>query len=140
MLSWQLARQGSLEKLKVLLTCDINPNAADYDARTCMHLAACTGNPNLINVLLDAKADINSTDRWGGTPLRDAVKHGHTEVAALLKDKGGTLGYGEVEASGELCELARQGKIDVIKLMLRCGAQINAADCMLRALELIRVD
>ena len=66
--------------------------------------------------------------RWGGTPLRDAVRHGHEKIARVLKEHGGTLGFTEQEASGELCELARRGSLDVLKLMLQAGAQVDAAD------------
>ena len=54
-------------------------------------------------------ADVNAKDRWGGTPLRDAVREGHTKVAEVLKAKGAELGMSELQASAELCEYARAG-------------------------------
>ena len=49
-------------------------------------------------------------------------------MAVLLHQSGSTLGYSEVEASGELCELAKQGSLDLLKILLDMGCPINAAD------------
>ena len=36
-------------------------------------------------------ACVNARDRWEGTPLRDAVREGHSMVATELLSHGGTL-------------------------------------------------
>ena len=79
--------------------------------------------------MLTSAAPPPHTGRWGGTPLRDAVREGHHAVARSLRQHGGELGYTEVEASGELCELARAGKLEAMLLLVDCGVDINAADC-----------
>ena len=45
--------------------------------RRCLHLAASEGNMAVVGALLELRADVNFKDRWGGTPIRDAVRHGH---------------------------------------------------------------
>ena len=35
------------------------------------------------------QADINARDRWNGTPLKDAIREGHQQVADLLRGMGG---------------------------------------------------
>ena len=69
----------------------------------------------------------------GGAPLRDAVREGHKHVALLLRQHGGELGFNEAQMSGELCEYAKQGDLMSIDLLLRCGADPNAADYDVRA-------
>jgi ankyrin repeat protein len=96
--------------------------------RTCLHLAASEGTQRVVETLLEHGAEVNSVDRWGGTPLRDAVRGLHGRIAQLLHSNGGTLGYTEAEASSELCEAARQGRMEVLQLMLACGTPVNAAD------------
>ena len=86
--------------VQLLLDSGCNANAADYDKRTCLHLAASEGIVPIVEFLLDANADINCADRWGGTPLRDAVREGHRKVAAILKERGGHLG-GDVPSISE---------------------------------------
>jgi hypothetical protein len=56
------------------------------------------------------------------------VREGHSAVAKVLHAAGGQLGYDEVEASGALCELAKQGSKDLLEILLSCGAPVNAAD------------
>jgi hypothetical protein len=74
---------------------------------------------------------VNVTDRWGGTPIRDAIREGHFHVAKRLREHGGELKYDEITASGELCELARHGLTERLTLLLDCGCDINAMDCRL---------
>lgn len=45
----------------------VEPNVGDYDRRTALHLAACEGCTEIILLLLEKGADVNSTDRWGRT-------------------------------------------------------------------------
>ena len=69
----------------------LNLFLADYDNRTALHLAACEGHINAVRFLVEnAPANskekcINKRDRWGGTPLREAIHYGHAEVIKILK-------------------------------------------------------
>ena len=127
-----LAASGDVNRIKLLLQGKCDANTADYDMRTCLHLAASSGNMNVMSLLLNEKVNLNCSDRWGGTPLADAVRHGHRQVAMELYRSGATLGYDEGKASGELCELARVGDIEGIRLLVDCGIDAGAADYDLR--------
>eukprot|EP00966_Prymnesium_polylepis_P212319 4918490-Prymnesium_polylepis.1 len=147
------AKSSNLQGIKLLLDCGLDCNAADCelvpprtqsscdsslnlplvaadDKRTALHLAASTGNMPIAKFLIDRGANVNARDRWGGTPLRDAVREGHKDVALMLRENSGELGYDETETSGELCELARRGNTVMIDVLLNCGAMINSADCV----------
>lgn len=63
-----------------------------------------------------------------GTPLRDAVREGHRRVAEFLTERGAELGMSELQASAELCELARAGRGDILESFLASGCPVNAAD------------
>lgn len=45
----------------------VSANLADYDKRTALHLASCEGCTEIVILLLDKGADVNSLDRWGRT-------------------------------------------------------------------------
>ena len=53
-------------------------NTGDYDRRTPIHLAASEGRLEAVQVLVEElDVDVSPADRWGGTPLDDATRHGH---------------------------------------------------------------
>eukprot|EP00965_Chrysotila_dentata_P152107 5025928-Pleurochrysis_carterae.AAC.1 len=93
-----------------------------------MHLAASSGNVHVLAELVKSGGDVNVRDRWGGTPLRDAVREGHTHCAVLLRDSHAELMLDESDASGMLCEYARLGDLEKIRLLLSCGIDVNAKD------------
>lgn len=45
----------------------------DYDGRTPLHVAACEGQLTAVNYLLSRGATIYAKDRYGDTPLCNAV-------------------------------------------------------------------
>ncbi|KAK9838136.1 hypothetical protein WJX81_003291 [Elliptochloris bilobata] len=64
----------------------------DYDRRTPLHLAAAEGCFSVVEWLLkEAGADTNPIDRFSRTPLEDAVRGDHGEVAQLLEREGGRI-------------------------------------------------
>jgi hypothetical protein len=69
-------------------------NYRDYDRRTALHLAASEGRLGVVVDLLNAGARPNRADRWGGSPLDDALRHRHHAVAAELRKRGARLGAG----------------------------------------------
>ena len=91
-------------------------------------MAASEGRANVIEELSLHGATIDCVDRWGGTPLRDAVRGRHLRAANLLMERGGTLGFTEKEAANELNHLARRGKLEVLKLMVKAGVPVNVVD------------
>jgi glutaminase len=49
--------------VKLVLAGGCDTNAADYDKRTCLHLAASTGNLHIVEKLVEYNADVNYQDR-----------------------------------------------------------------------------
>ena len=89
------ASVGDLSYIRRLVARGVPLDSADYDHRTPLHLAASEGHINIVCYLVDQRVELSPKDRWGGTPLADALRHEHTEVAELLRAKGA------VEAASE---------------------------------------
>ncbi|KAG0630644.1 hypothetical protein M758_1G194000 [Ceratodon purpureus] len=85
------ASKGDVAGIQKLLDQGMPVDAADYDGRTALHLAASEGHSNVVNFLLTNKADVNPIDRNGDTPLANAKEYGHTEICKILADRRGFI-------------------------------------------------
>ncbi len=98
----------------------------DYDRRTALHVAASEGKTELVVLLLDAGANPNPSDRWGGSPLDDATRCRYPEVAELLRQRGGRAGVGDQSAA--LLEAVGLGNLELVNSLLADGANPRAID------------
>jgi glutaminase len=55
-------------------------NVGDYDQRRALHVAAAEGHKDAVEWLISNGADVNVVDRWGNTPLDDAITDKRREV------------------------------------------------------------
>jgi glutaminase len=69
--------------------------AADYDGRTPLHLAAAEGHDALVSYLIEKKVNVQPLDRWKQTPLADAKGAGHESIVRRLEDAIRALGSGD---------------------------------------------
>ena len=99
-------------------------------------MAASEGNLHIVEVLIEHSVEVNCKDRWDSTPLSDALRANHLELARLLIKHGGLVAYDDMTAAGELCEFARAGKVENIECLLDGRCNIDACDCDSLPLEL----
>lgn len=93
--------------------------------------------------LVENGAGVSPKDRWGGTPLDDAHRHGHREVAEFLEAKGAVRGEtgsapelvegavtGEPEPAAivELMYAASEGDLSAIRRLVARGINLGGAD------------
>lgn len=65
-------------------------------------------------------------DKFGNSPLLEAVKAGHDRVAALLVNKGAIL---SLEDGGSyLCKVVAESNIDLLKRLLDSGLDPNSSN------------
>ncbi|XP_052764981.1 glutaminase liver isoform, mitochondrial-like [Mya arenaria] len=66
---------------------DLDMDQADYDGRTALHIGSAEGHEPVVNFLINkCKCNPNVKDRWGCTPLDDAVRFGHNKVIDILEE------------------------------------------------------
>lgn len=80
-----LAGAGDWRELARLAENGADLSLGDYDGRTALHLAASDGRLEVVSFLLDRGVPVNPRDRWGGTPLDDALRHEHRDIVDLLR-------------------------------------------------------
>lgn len=120
------AKIGDVEALEALKEMGSNLCLGDYDGRTPLHIAACEGHLKLVQYLLSHGASVYAKDRYGDTPLCNAVRFKHKEVVKLLRKTGAHFSREELEEAGtELCSLAASGDLDGLKIWSIAGADLN---------------
>jgi glutaminase len=85
------ASQGDLYEIQRLEASGVSLDEGDYDARTGIHLASSEGHEELVRYFIEQRVDVNPKDRWGGTPLSDAIRGNHAKVIELLEKNGARL-------------------------------------------------
>jgi len=83
------ASQGDLAAIRRLVAQGVSLESADYDRRSALHLAAAEGHLEVVRYFLAHGTSHNPADRWGNTPLDEALRHGQRACAALLRECGG---------------------------------------------------
>ena len=124
---WSLVRSSLLRIKAYIKEADGQYLAfSDYDKRTALHVAASEGHTDLVVLLMNAGANPNRSDRWGGSPLDDAQRHGHPEVAKVLRERGGRLGSRDHGAA--LIEAACQNDLEAASFLILDGTDVDSAD------------
>ncbi|NWZ47818.1 ANKR7 protein, partial [Haliaeetus albicilla] len=72
----------------VLLQHGADPNLADADGNTALHLAVISPNISVAGLLLEHNANIDAQSKEGCTPLILAVSEHHEEIVEFLLKKG----------------------------------------------------
>lgn len=120
------AKIGDIEAFDALKEMGSNLSLGDYDGRTPLHVAACEGHLKLVEYLLNHGATVYAKDRYGDTPLSNAVRFRHKEVVKLLRKTGAHFSRDELdEAGSELCSLAASGDIEGLEIWSLAGADLN---------------
>jgi ankyrin repeat protein len=85
----QAARTGHVDRLKALLS-SIQVNL-DLDRGDAIGSAAAAGHTEIVQILIQAGANVNLSDRSGFTPLASAAYAGYSEIVKLLIDAGADI-------------------------------------------------
>ncbi|KAE8676149.1 Potassium channel SKOR [Hibiscus syriacus] len=118
------AYNGDLYRLKRLIGAGADPNRTDYDGRSPLHIAASRGYEDITGFLIEQKVEINISDKFGNTPLLEAIKHGHDKVTCLLVGAGALLSMDD--AGCFPCMTVARRDLDLLNRALAGGIDPNA--------------
>uniref|UniRef100_A0A8C6U3I0 glutaminase n=1 Tax=Neogobius melanostomus TaxID=47308 RepID=A0A8C6U3I0_9GOBI len=81
------AYSGDVNTMRRFALSGVNMELTDYDSRTSLHIAAAEGQVEAVIFLTETcKVNPFMKDRWGNTPIDDAMQFGHTVIVSLLQD------------------------------------------------------
>ncbi|KAK1263128.1 Potassium channel KOR2 [Acorus gramineus] len=124
------AYHGDLYHLKGLINAGADPGKADYDGRTALHLAASRGYEDIARFLIKRGVNVNCIDKFGNSPLLEAINFGHDRVSKLLLENGAILSLDD--PGSYLCRVVKESKIDVLQRFLQNGVDPNCKNYDLR--------
>jgi len=122
-------KANDVGKVRQLLSDGASPNQTDEDgATTGMHIAASTGNLQIMAILYKAGADINVRDNVGDSPLDLAAEHRQLEAVKLLLEMKARVNDQDKNGMTALMFAAKVGDTEMVRYMLEAGANPSLSD------------
>jgi ankyrin repeat protein len=123
------AQANDVAKIRSLLSDGTSPNQTDENGGTTgMHVAASTGNLQIMAILYKAGGDINQRDAVGSTPLDYAAEHDHLEGAKLLVEMKANVNTQNKNGMTALMFAAKTGDVELVRMLLAGGANAGMLD------------
>ncbi|KAK8136420.1 ankyrin [Apiospora sp. TS-2023a] len=103
------------------------PSSFDVDegaenGQSAFLLASMEGHLNIMDILLEKGANINTTSNKGWTPLMIAARNGDDEGVMFLLEKGADVNHVSPDRWTALSESTIQGSIHIMSRLLEAGA------------------
>lgn len=123
------AGSGRIEVVELLIASigDVNASCS-INGDTALHVACLCGQSDLVEWLMDNRANVDARRKKGDTPLYIAAKEGHREVANLLLDHEADVNASlHINSATPLFIAAMNGHYDVVELLLNRRADVNTS-------------
>lgn len=115
--------KGEETMTTLLIETGADPNVSTHDFRSPLNAAVYQNSEPMARQLLDAGADVNIDD---GNPFLNACRDGNLRMVNLFIDAGAELHVQQGVSGYALQEAARWGHVDVCKLLVAHGVDVNA--------------
>ena len=114
---------GKLDAVQSLVSEGVSPNTTDSEQHTPLMWAAFNGHTSVVRYLLDKSAKLDAKDESGRSALMYASSGPHAETVDLFLKKGAEVDVqGTLEGFTALMTAAAEGQMEVVRLLLRHGA------------------
>ncbi|XP_028396009.1 L-asparaginase-like [Dendronephthya gigantea] len=116
---------GHIDSVEELCKKDNVDCSLVYDDRTPLHIAAANGNLKMVQTLLEHGASLHKVDKYGATPLLDAIRFKKNDVIRLLRDSGGQVGPVVAGIATEICVAASSNDVSLLESWNLAGISLN---------------
>jgi ankyrin repeat protein len=96
-----------------------------YDGSTPCHIASLNGHPDVVSMLIEHDADVNSPDDEGSTSLHGASQRGHLNIVRLLLDHSANIHTQRTDLWTPLHLALTGGHSDAVELLIRRGVDVD---------------
>ena len=125
------ARRGDVAAVRSALSDGADPNAAEGDGLTALHIAAEQGDSQIARLLIGARANVEAKTRLGEyTPLHLAAEGAHVSVVRVLLEAGADVRAATTNTGVTPLHLAAKALNGegAVRELLRHGAPVNALE------------
>ncbi|CAL1544551.1 unnamed protein product [Lymnaea stagnalis] len=117
---------ANFEIVKILLQHKADIQSCTLGGHDALHIAAEKGLTEILDwLLVKGKADLESKDLNGFTPLMRSAFHNHSQIAQLLVDNGVDVNVANSAGNTAVHIYADNKGIDCLKIILKHGADVN---------------
>lgn len=126
----ECVQKGDLTAVGLFLTAKMSPDTKHEEGLTALMLATIAGNPDMVKLLTESKADVNAKskrDYW--TAFQFATANGHIEVANHLLQQGASVDpkwFASHSVIRAFHAAVKAGKVEDAKWYIRQGAHPDA--------------
>jgi len=121
------AKSGHVEAVRILLEMGSDINAIfETDRNTALTLACYYGKQEVVQILLEKKANVEQRTKQGFTPLQVSASLGYAEVARVLIDYGADVNSSTTKTRNSALTFASvKGLLQLVEMLLKYGALVD---------------
>ena len=120
--------KNDLNKVNLLLIAGLNPNEPYFNDKTktnyfALHQAAIFGSPEIIDKLIEFKADVNIKGSKGMSPIFSAINKGKIENVKTLIKNGADVNFKSKSKINPLYYSVQKNKNEITEILKQAGAK-----------------
>jgi ankyrin repeat protein len=118
-------RRAALEKIRAG---GADVNEAQPDGTRPIHWAVYRLDYELIDALIEKKANVDATNEFGAAPLAEAVSLADARMVKMLLDAGAGVEAVNHDGQTALMLAIKTGELPIVEMLINAGANVNAVE------------